>query len=782
MPFAELFDGFPAFITYDEASLVSRKDGKRKPDYRTIDRAPTGDEIAAHLTGQKSIGRSPLFPDGTVVWGAIDIDLYQARDEDLDAICKALVGSQGLLCRSKSRGLHFFMFSERCPATDMVDALDLVRSKLPRKYRERAKELFPKQIEPPKPNEKPSAMNLPFFGATREAVELFGFSTRARIADLPPRDALLRRIHDDLRLTAEQIAELAERNRERKKGGRPVREQSEVGYREPDVSEVPGRQEFLFKIGSSMRARGAEMDQIRAQLFEIDRHYAEIGHPLWEGKGRIEPQRIESALKSIAKFEQGTPSGLAYDVVAKFNEEFAVLDLDGQIEILDCQSTELKTWNVTNFKTKVANRRVRIGKDIVPIAGLWLADVDRREYAGLVIEPESYSGPCFNLWRGFAVQPKEGDPSLFLRYLNDVLCSGDTDLARWVLHYIADSVQRPTEPSPPTAIFAKGPQGQGKSYFWKFLKAIFGRGAREVAEADRLFTRFNRSLAGCPWVGPEEAMFAGDPRLAQALKTFISSDVWTYEEKYKATVEMKNVHRLYATTNSEHAANLEDDDRRWTVIKVPQRWDLMTEEGRREASAFWAPFYDYKDSDGPAIVLDYLLREVTVDQDLIRYGYLNRAKADDKVMSDPVLAWLDEIAETLILPHDREGKGIASMQSIMEAIRAVSPVLSRGLSSEMVSVRLRELVPEAERCRTAIHVERAQIDQSGFVMYFEKNRQRGLSFGSPEAFRAAVARITKRDYGTGGEWGVWEMQGGFSEKQPWDGTAEELQALVDAAK
>ena len=773
MPFSELFDGFPAFITYDEGSLVPRHDGKRTPAYRTIDRAPSDSEIADHLAGKKSIGRSPLFPDGTAVWGAIDIDVYQARDADLEAIKKALIGSQGILCRSKSLGLHFILFCERAPAADVVDALDLIRSKLPPKYRAKAKEIFPKQVDPGQA-EKPSAMNLPFFGATREAIEVFGYSTSSRVADLPPRDALLEHLHEKLRLTAQQVAELADRNRERKKGGRPVREQSDVGYREPPLSEVAGRQEFLFKIGGSMRARGADVDTIKSQLFEIDRHYAEIGHPLWEGKGRIEAQRIESALKQIEKFEPGTPSGLTYDAVARMNEEFALVDLEGQLEILDCRSPELKTWNKTNFLIKVGNRRVRMGKDTAPIGPLWLADVDRREYEGLVIEPSTYQGRAYNLWRGFAVEPKAGDPSPFLRYINDVLCSGDADLARWVLHYLADAVQRPTEPSPPTAIAIRGPQGQGKSFLFKFLEAIFGLAAREVAEAERLLTRFNRSLAGCTIIGAEEAIFSGDPRLAQALKTFISSNLWTYEEKHKAVVQMKNVHRLIATTNSEHAVLIEDDDRRWTVIEVPKRWDTQTDEGKREASAFWEPLYAFRDGDGPSIVLDYLLK-LEVDADLIRFAHTNKAKADDKIMSDPVLALLDEVAETLALPHDRAGKGEASFKSLLQTLRASHPMQARGLSSEELSKRVRDLVP-AERCRTARFVERAQIDQCGEVIYFENSRERGLSFGSPDAFREAVSRVTKRSYGNGGTWVPWEMEGGWNEKQPWDGDFADLKA------
>ena len=158
--------------------------------------------------------------------------------------------------------------------------------------------------------------------------------------------------------------------------------------------------------------------------------------------------------------------------------------------------------------------------------------------------------------------------------------------------------------------------------------------------------------------------------LAQQLKTLISSDRWTYEEKFKATIEAKNVHRLIATTNSKHAVLVEDDDRRWTVIEVPTRWDLSTEEGREKNSIDWEPLYQFMRSDGPAIVLDALFK-IEVDEKLIRFGHVNASKADDKIMSDPVLAWLDEVAETGCLPHDLDEKGVASISSITEAVKAI---------------------------------------------------------------------------------------------------------------
>jgi hypothetical protein len=87
-------------------------------------------------------------------------------------------------------------------------------------------------------------------------------------------------------------------------------------------------------------------------------------------------------------------------------------------------------------------------------------------------------------------------------------------------------------------------------------------------------------------------------------------------------------------------------------------------------------------------------------------------------------------------------------------------------------------VPGAEKCRAGVFVERTQLDLSGGVFYFEKTRQRGLSFGPPDEFREAVHRVTRRAYPKGGSWNVWAVEAGHSEVQPFEGSYEELKAVV----
>jgi hypothetical protein len=179
----QLFDGYPSILTYRKGDLTPRADGKVVPQYTTLQRAPTPEDFERHFRGEVSLGRSPLRKDGLVTFGAIDIDIYQAREKVLEEIKADLRGAWGALFMSKSRALQFYMFCEPSPAADMVDALDYVRSKLRKAHRAHAKEIFPKQTDP---NEtaSPSAINLPMFGAERELVCIVTPKDTASVSDL----------------------------------------------------------------------------------------------------------------------------------------------------------------------------------------------------------------------------------------------------------------------------------------------------------------------------------------------------------------------------------------------------------------------------------------------------------------------------------------------------------------------------------------------------------------------------------------------------------------------
>src|SRR5262245_16971467 len=82
---------------------------------------------------------------------------------------------------------------------------------------------------------------------------------------------------------------------------------------------------------------------------------------------------------------------------------------------------------------------------MVPLAGFWLHHSDRRQYEGIIFAPERDVPGYYNLWRGFAVQPKPGDCSKFKAHLKDNICRGDESLYQWYFGWHADIFQHPDE-------------------------------------------------------------------------------------------------------------------------------------------------------------------------------------------------------------------------------------------------------------------------------------------------------------------------------------------------
>lgn len=113
-----------------------------------------------HLNGSMSIGIAPLQEDGTCCWGAIDIDNYNGRLEDI--VAAIYKWDLPLLpCYSKSKHLHLFMFfAEPVPAEHVSRILKQYASwfRCPASV-----EVFPKQTQTSATNRFYSWINMPFF-------------------------------------------------------------------------------------------------------------------------------------------------------------------------------------------------------------------------------------------------------------------------------------------------------------------------------------------------------------------------------------------------------------------------------------------------------------------------------------------------------------------------------------------------------------------------------------------------------------------------------------------
>ena len=143
----------------DENGIGNRKN---KTDYGkpVITTTKVGDHLVLNQWDHGLV-LSPLGPDGTVKWAAVDIDLYQNKEE-LTRIIKQIYDEELPLvpCYSKSKGLHIYVFTKEPFTFDQIKkVLSYYVSKL-NIVQKRKLELFPKQSK--EPNKPGNGIALPY--------------------------------------------------------------------------------------------------------------------------------------------------------------------------------------------------------------------------------------------------------------------------------------------------------------------------------------------------------------------------------------------------------------------------------------------------------------------------------------------------------------------------------------------------------------------------------------------------------------------------------------------
>lgn len=107
----------------------------------------------------------------------------------------------------------------------------------------------------------------------------------------------------------------------------------------------------------------------------------------------------------------------------------------------------------SEYRLMRANRMVQVtdgngNTKAVCIADAWIRSPARREYPnGFALLPgQDAPEGVYNLWRGWGIEPKEGDVKPALKHLRNVICSGDDKVFRYKLGWLAHCVQKPGDP------------------------------------------------------------------------------------------------------------------------------------------------------------------------------------------------------------------------------------------------------------------------------------------------------------------------------------------------
>ena len=330
--------------------------------------------------------------------------------------------------------------------------------------------------------------------------------------------------------------------------------------------------------------------------------------------------------------------------VAEINKQFAIVRHGSKAVAVDFQTPTMTArgvvyglgfLDVSAFRSLMNGKYAPIeqpGTKAVGLVDAWLKHPQRRQYAGLVFAPGDDTLPrgILNLWTGYAVDPVPGDVSVWLELLEAMVPS--PTLRAFVLLWLARKIQNPGD-VPDTVLIFMGAKGTGKNSLFDPLITLFGRHAMLAADPELIAGRFTWHLMTLCFAVLDEAVFVGDPKQADRIKSRITAKDAHYEQKGMDPMQGVNRCAFVMLTNHDHVWQATADERRAVVVEVG--------ESLRGDFAFWTRYHAWVKGSGPAALLHYLQRvDVSgFNPRQIPKGESLRQQIELTALRDPGTAW-----------------------------------------------------------------------------------------------------------------------------------------------
>lgn len=309
------------------------------------------------------------------------------------------------------------------------------------------------------------------------------------------------------------------------------------------------------------------------------------------------------------------------DLISDFNKRFMVVNENGKALVYEPDHDAMLhresfiRMEFADFRKLHMHQTVCVAIDeksqpvMAPAADVWLKHPERRQFDRVVFDPggRHAKGATLNLWRGFAVKPKQGSWARLRDHVFKVICSGNQDHFDYLYGWMARLVQHPDQPGE-TAIVMRGGEGTGKGTLARALLHILGQHGLTISNAKHLVGNFNGHLRDCAFLFADEAFYAGDKQHVGVLKALITEPTLTIEAKHKNAVQMPNFVHLMMASNEQWVVPAALDARRFCVFEVS--------EERKGDHAYFAAIAGEMQNDGYEAMLRDLL-----DYDLTFYNH-----------------------------------------------------------------------------------------------------------------------------------------------------------------
>ncbi len=265
--------------------------------------------------------------------------------------------------------------------------------------------------------------------------------------------------------------------------------------------------------------------------------------------------------------------------LGELQQKFAIIDLSGEIRVVNRQHvSDLQqgrpNQSLSLYKKGDADLMMQRFLESLPvksqprevIKNFWTSPATLF-YEAIAFTPEKTPDTTLNFWVGPAVKPVPGSWVILRDFILNVVCAGEEHTYEYLIRYMAHMVQKPEE-KPGVMIALLGGQGTGKGMYFRLLQAIWPCSTLMVSDIEQVIGRFNSCLERNYVICMDEALFAGDRKSMDRLKSIVTEPVLQIEQKHQPSRAIQSLHRIFAASNHAHFGNIENDDRRFVFLKV----------------------------------------------------------------------------------------------------------------------------------------------------------------------------------------------------------------------
>jgi hypothetical protein len=281
-----------------------------------------------------------------------------------------------------------------------------------------------------------------------------------------------------------------------------------------------------------------------------------------------------------AKTEKPPESKEYEDHIAFLNKRHAVITINGRTQILNEEIDPLFNRETISFSTlkdvqlKYANKLIPNpnpglrGPKYINIVTDWIKSSDRREYNNIIFSPGCNIKGSYNLWKGFSVEPRQGNWELFQDHLLQNVSNKKQNIYDWIMTWLAKIVQDPGGKRSQTSLIFRGSQGVGKGVFVSAFGKLLGDHYLQISNPVQLTGRFNNHFQNVILLFVDEGHWAGDKAGEGIIKGIITEPTLTIEPKGKDVFRIQNHINLVMASNNDWIVPAGLDERRFMVLDV----------------------------------------------------------------------------------------------------------------------------------------------------------------------------------------------------------------------